>query len=61
MTAPLGGAFWDGGSEVFVNKGKNGRWKELLSKEDSDKYEKIAVDQLGEECADWLMNGGPLR
>ena len=44
-----------------MNKGKNGRWKEMLSKEDSDNYEKMAVEQLGEECADWLMNGGPLK
>ena len=51
----------DGGSEVFLNKGENGQWKEMLSKEESDKYEKIAVEQLGKECADWSMNGGSLK
>ena len=29
-SVPLGGAFWDGGSDTFINKGINGRWKEML-------------------------------
>jgi aryl sulfotransferase len=52
---PLGGAFWDGGAEVFVNKGINGRWQQMLSAEDSAAYECRARDELGEECAAWLM------
>ena len=26
-SVPLGGAFWDAGAEVFINKGVNGRWR----------------------------------
>ena len=30
-SVPLGGAFWDRGAEVFINKGINGRWKDTLT------------------------------
>lgn len=56
-SVPLGGAFWDGGSETFIFKGTNGRWKDMLSKEDSDKYEQLAIEHLGEACAKWLKTG----
>ena len=56
-SVPLGGAFWDGGSDTFINKGTNGRWKDMLSKEESDRYEKLAVENLGAECAEWLKTG----
>ena len=55
--APLGGAFWEGGGSTFVNKGTNGRWKDVLPKEDSDKYEKMAEEILGKECAEYVMYG----
>ena len=41
----------------FINRGTNGRWCELLSAEDSARYEAMAVEQLGEECAHWLATG----
>ena len=31
-SAPLGGAFWDGGAETFIHKGTNGRWRDVLSR-----------------------------
>ena len=34
-SAPLGGAFWDGGAETFINKGTNGRWRDVLSAAES--------------------------
>lgn len=30
-SVPLGGAFWDAGVEVFINKGVNCRWRDVLS------------------------------
>ena len=36
---PLGGAFWDAGAEVFINKGVNGRWRDTLTSEESAAYE----------------------
>lgn len=56
-STPLGGIFWDGGAETFINKGVNGRWKDMLGAEDSAKYENIVVEKLGAECANWLKTG----
>lgn len=56
-SVPLGGAFWEGGAKTFIHKGTNGRWKDILSKEESEKYEKIAAEKLPAECAHWLATG----
>ncbi len=56
-SVPLGGLFWDGGAQTFINKGTNGRWRDLLSAEESEKYERMARAELGEECAHWLATG----
>ena len=56
-SVPLGGLFWDAGAGVFINKGVNGRWADVLTAEESVEYEKIAVSQLGPECAQWLATG----
>ena len=56
-SVPLGGAFWDAGAEVFMNKGVNGRWSETLMPEEVAEYEKRSRDELGEACAHWLATG----
>jgi aryl sulfotransferase len=56
-SVPAGGAFWDAGAEVFINKGVNGRWRDVLTAEESAEYERRAVDELGPECARWLATG----
>ena len=56
-SVPLGGAFWDAGAEVFINKGVNGRWKDTLTAEDNARYEAMARSELGEACAQWLQTG----
>jgi aryl sulfotransferase len=55
--ATLGGAIFDGGASSFINKGVNGRWKDVLSAEESAAYEAMAVQKLGPECAHWLATG----
>ena len=45
---PKNWTWWDHGAKVFINKGVNGRWTDMLPKEESDKYEKRAVEKLGE-------------
>jgi len=50
-SVPLGGAFWDAGAEVFINKGVNGRWSEVLTAAESAEYEAKAVKELGPDCA----------
>ncbi|MCH8331658.1 MAG: sulfotransferase domain-containing protein [Bacteroidetes bacterium] len=54
-SVPLGGMFWDGGAQTFIHKGNNGRWKEMLSEEQSQAYETMAKEKLGDECANWLL------
>lgn len=56
-TVPLGGAFWDGGAQTFINKGTNGRWRDVLTAEDVQRYERTARQELGEDCARWLATG----
>jgi aryl sulfotransferase len=56
-STPLGGAIWDGGAETFINKGTNGRWRDVLTPGDVDRYEATAREKLGEECALWLATG----
>ena len=56
-TVPLGGAFWDAGAEVFINKGVNGRWSNTLTPEEVAEYETRSRSELGDECAHWLATG----
>lgn len=55
--APLGGVFWDGGAERFIYKGTNGRWRDTLTTADCVRYERLAQEQLGPNCAQWLAAG----
>jgi len=55
--APLGGAIFDGGAGTFINKGTNGRWRDLLSLEEVATYEATALEKLGADCAAWLAKG----
>jgi len=56
-SVPLGGAFWDAGAQVFINKGVNGRWHDTLTAADVAAYEARAKKELGEDCARWLATG----
>lgn len=58
--APLGGIVWDGGAGVFINKGSNGRWRDVLTAADNARYEARARAELEPDCARWLAEGGPL-
>jgi aryl sulfotransferase len=55
--APMGGMPWEGGSDTFINKGTNGRWKDRLSAAQSAAYEAEAERRLGAACAHWLATG----
>jgi len=57
LSAPLGGALWEGGGESFINKGTNGRWRDLLTQADIAAYEARALRELGPDCAHWLATG----
>jgi aryl sulfotransferase len=61
QVAPLGGAIFEGGAERFINKGTNGRWRDILIPEDVSAYERRALAELGPDCARWLAEGAPVR
>ncbi len=54
LAAPLGGAMWNGGAKTFINKGTNGRWRDVLTAADNEAYRTRALKELGPECAKWL-------
>ena len=56
-SVPLGGAFWDAGPQVFINKGVNGRWRDVLTPEEVEEYEERAEAELGADAARWLATG----
>jgi aryl sulfotransferase len=56
-SVPLGGKPWRGGAKTFLHKGTNGRWRDQLTDEDIAKYEALALEKLGPECAHWLATG----
>jgi aryl sulfotransferase len=58
---PMGGVLWEGGAKTFINKGTNGRWRDVLSEADSARYESLALEKLGSECTHWLATGEMLK
>ncbi len=56
-SVPLGGTLWEGGAQSFIHKGTNGRWRDVLSAKEAKKYEDLATEKLGEECAHWVITG----
>jgi len=45
------------GARVFVNKGTNGRWKDILSAAEVARCDVVASEQLAADCARWLSTG----
>ena len=56
-SVPLGGVFWDGGAKQFIHKGVNGRWRDVLTDEESARYERMAEERLEPDCVRWLNTG----
>ena len=54
LAAPLGGSLWNGGAKTFINKGTNGRWRDMLTPAEVSAYEAKATKELGRKCATWL-------
>jgi aryl sulfotransferase len=55
----VGGAevFWEGGAKHFLNKGSNGRWREVLDENDIAAYNAMINRTLDRDCAAWLEQG----
>jgi aryl sulfotransferase len=56
-SVPAGGIFWDGGATVFIHKGNNGRWRDVLTEADNRRYEQMAAEHLDPACRHWLATG----
>jgi aryl sulfotransferase len=56
-----GDARYKDGAKSFINKGTNGRWRNVLRPADIAHYEERAKNRLGERLAAWLAGGGTLQ
>lgn len=45
---------FDGGSARFINKGTNGRWRDVLTPEDLEAYNATAAATLSTDCRRWI-------
>jgi aryl sulfotransferase len=45
------------GAETFINKGTNGRWRDVLSPAEIARCDEIAARRLTVDCAGWLRTG----
>jgi aryl sulfotransferase len=45
------------GSTTFINKGTNGRWRDVLTEADLARYDAEVAKHLTPECAKWLETG----
>lgn len=48
---------FDKGSDRFLNKGTNGRWKDVLTPEDVGRYERLAAERLPAGARAWIEGG----
>lgn len=46
-----------GGQATFINKGTNGRWRDVLTDEDLELYKETRDKVLSPDCAAWLEEG----
>jgi aryl sulfotransferase len=46
-----------GGIDKFFHKGTNGRWRDVLTSDDIEKYEAKARANLSADCSHWLATG----
>ena len=57
LHSPILGQVFQEGGNTFFHKGTNGRWRDVLSAADLQKYEQITREKLTPECAHWLATG----
>lgn len=54
---PRIGESFDQGVERFLNKGTNGRWRDVLTEADLARYDAVFRRKVSPACADWLEHG----
>jgi aryl sulfotransferase len=53
----MGRGLFEGGLTNFIYKGTNGRWRDVLSRDEIENYERAARENLTPDCAHWLATG----
>ena len=51
------GKSFKGGGKTFLNKGTNGRWRDVLDDSDMTAYQAAMDNSLDPEAAAWMENG----
>jgi len=54
---PYAANVWDKGSQRFLNKGTNGRWKGVVSQDDLALYDTMVAKHFSPSLAAWLEGG----
>jgi aryl sulfotransferase len=49
--------YFDRGPERFLNKGTNGRWKDVLNEDDLARYDRLAKARFSPTAAAWIEQG----
>lgn len=57
---PMAGVIWKEGANTFMNKGTNGRWRDVLGPDELALYDAAVAKALTPAAARWLADGGPL-
>lgn len=55
---PESSELWKGGTDRFMNKGTNGRWRDILTEEELAQYDAAVEKALTPDAAHWLEHGG---
>ncbi|MFM1896729.1 MAG: hypothetical protein RLZZ385_1803 [Pseudomonadota bacterium] len=54
---PSAGRTWAGGGDTFLNKGENGRWRDVLHPDDLALYDQAVQREFPPELARWIEFG----
>ena len=54
---PVAQLMWDKGADRFLNKGTNGRWKDVLTADDLARYDRLAEKKWTKSTAAWIAGG----
>jgi aryl sulfotransferase len=54
---PIAEEIWEGGADTFLNKGTNGRWQDIVAKDDLAAYDTRVEEAFSPSLARWLEGG----
>lgn len=57
---PMADVLWKEGAKTFMNKGTNGRWRDVLGPDELALYDAAVARSLSADAARWMENAGPM-